>query len=44
MPGDVTWTKLVAATPTDFSDLRALTGAKTVYIAANIRAARRGPG
>jgi hypothetical protein len=34
VPGDVTWKKLVAAVPTDFSDLRVLKGAKTVYIAA----------
>ena len=33
-PGDATWLKLVANTPAAFADLRALSGGKTVYVAA----------
>lgn len=33
-PGDPTWTKLRAALPAEYSDLRALNGSKTVYVAA----------
>ena len=33
-PGDVTWTKLVAAVQEPFKDLRVLNGSKTVYVAA----------
>jgi hypothetical protein len=32
-PGDPTWMKLVAGLPTDRSDLRVLSGSKTVYVA-----------
>jgi len=34
VPGDATWTKLIAKVPADFADLRVLPGGKTVYIAA----------
>jgi hypothetical protein len=33
-PGDATWTKMIAAVPAEFADLRVLTGSKIVYVAA----------
>ena len=33
-PGDSTWAKLLQKIPADFSDMRVLAGAKTVYLAA----------
>lgn len=33
VPADATWDKLAAAVPREFSDLRVLTGSKTVYVA-----------
>ena len=33
-PGDVTWTKMLAAVPQEFADLRALPGGTVVYVAA----------
>lgn len=34
-PGDLTWQRLVAATPAALADLRALAGSATVYVAAS---------
>lgn len=33
-PGDVTWRKMLSAVPSQFKDLRVLSGSKTVYVAA----------